>query len=238
MGCDIHLYVEKYDNDCWNIVSNTNPYISFYEDLAKNALEKGDIDREKYMKERIESLKSKEPIVYEGWLYNGRNYSLFSILADVRNDYEIIPIDYPRGLPDNLSNELAVEKEIWEGDGHSYSYFTFKEILDYDWENQYLEKEAYVTEEVYKQFKNNGDPYPCCGGVGGGNVEIVLNKEMNRIINNKYPWEKDKVFYTSIKWHEKYCNIAEEFLKNINKYINENDIRDLNNYRIVFWFDN
>lgn len=42
-------------------------------------------------------------------IYIDRNYELFSILANVRNNGEIIPISEPRGFPKNASNEIEMD---------------------------------------------------------------------------------------------------------------------------------
>jgi len=96
-----------------------------------------------------------------------RNYRAFAILADVRNGYgfagmdtgePVIPISYPRGFPEDISEELdkmllsndedddfwyAEEQRdppsddeeeiepIWLGD-HSFSWVTLEELLNYD----------------------------------------------------------------------------------------------------------
>lgn len=83
MGCDIHLYVEKKNSEGkWELLKGKNPMISFYEDLLSDC---NDEDRKQQYKKEIDSYTKKEPETYEGWLYDGRNYRLFSILADVRN---------------------------------------------------------------------------------------------------------------------------------------------------------
>lgn len=238
MGCDIHLFVEKKDNNNWIGVYGQNPWISEYESFAKTAAKRGDIQKAKWDQEYVDKLKRDCPTVLEGWLYDGRNYNLFAILADVRNEYDIKPIDMPRGLPVDVSNEVQGENHDWDLGGHSYSYFTFKELLDYDWENHSVENEGFVDEYTYKNFKETGNPYPCSKDVDGGNVKKVLNSEMNRILKNKYSWEENKSFYTAIKWSEKFSEIAKVFLDNLNDYIFKNNIIDLDDYRIVFWFDN
>lgn len=236
MGCDIHIYVErKNNNDVWEAISGANPWISTYKDWTEHADTE---ERKQYLLNRVAEMEREEPEIFQGWIYDGRNYNLFAILADVRNYYSLRPIDYPRGLPNDVSDVVKQESDDWNGDGHSYSYYTFEELMQFDWDNNYVENEGFVSEEVYKQFKETGNPYPCSKGVGGGNVEKVLNCEMDRIIKNKYSWEKGKSFYTIIKWKESYAEVAEGFLNNIKKYILENNICDIKNYRIVFWFDN
>lgn len=60
-----------------------------------------------------------------------RNYTLFAILAGVRNyDYNI-PINSAKGVPADASNEYLDAVNEMEGDGHNHSYLTLQEILDY-----------------------------------------------------------------------------------------------------------
>jgi hypothetical protein len=68
------------------------------------------------------------------YIYDGRNYYLFALLADVRNySGEIIPFRKPRGLPEDLSKILRDQNEEWDSDGHSHSYFMLSELLSFDW---------------------------------------------------------------------------------------------------------
>lgn len=214
MGCDIHVFLEKKDGDKWLAVQGPNPYYGKWDGESELTL--------------------------EGWLFDGRNYNLFSILADVRNNCGAVPISMPRGVPEDASMEITKESECIGCDGHTHSWYTLKELLEFNWDNSFVENEAYVSEEVYKQFKNGGGPYPCCGDISGPKIEKILNYEMDRVIKNKYPWEINKQFYTAIKWKTSYKDIADNMLESINKYIEQQSISnsELDDYRIVFWFDN
>lgn len=70
---------------------------------------------------------------YPSCLYRGRNYHLFSILADVRSYGDGTAISEPRGVPDDASDAYLYIVEQWKGDGHSHSYFTLTELLEHDW---------------------------------------------------------------------------------------------------------
>ena len=78
--------------------------------------------------------------LYKGkWIYRKvqgelepRSYKLFGILAGVR-DEEQVPIVPPRGLPDDMSETTAIEAKIWERDGHTPSWLTLPELLNFDW---------------------------------------------------------------------------------------------------------
>jgi hypothetical protein len=131
MGCDCHFYVER-----WTSSNN-------YEgprDLSE--------DREQKLNEVLEDVPSKFRWVsadkwkledgnwhvdYNLEYYNGRNYYLFSILADVRNGSGIEPINYPKGIPDDASTGYLYKCDQWDSDAHSHSYFTLEELLNVDW---------------------------------------------------------------------------------------------------------
>lgn len=77
-----------------------------------------------------------DSMVYENDLYDdgfrplshyARSYTLFATLAGVRGDD---PIEYPKGIPENCSLEYKKLCDVWEGYGHSHSYFTLRELLD------------------------------------------------------------------------------------------------------------
>jgi hypothetical protein len=178
---------------------------------------------------------------------------LFAILADVRNGYGFAgcdtgdgfkPIAEPRGLPEDVSPGVKKMSDYWDCDGHSHSYFTLKELLDYDWE-QTTSHRGWVSEEVYKQFKETGDPYPCSGGVGGSKVVYLTNEEMDRLIDGSLQREADKHYYTQIQWQVTYAECCRGFiegtipkLKELAKPNRYQDDIDPDTVRIVVWFDN
>ncbi len=125
MGCDIHVYLEKYTSvngeykwvnvDHWQL----NPDFGSHENEREYDL-----------------------IPF----YWGRNYDLFSILAEVRGSYD--PIDDPRGLPEDVTDATRKEFERWGRDAHTPSYYTLKELKDYLYNNSEDEE---ITETL-KQF--------------------------------------------------------------------------------------
>ena len=66
-------------------------------------------------------------------IYDNRNYYAFSVLADVRNSYDIVPISEPRGIPEDCCYPIRHKVDSMGSDGHSHSYFTLKELLEVDW---------------------------------------------------------------------------------------------------------
>lgn len=117
MGCDVHFYVEVKKDGAWQSA-----------DRWKNQADAGE--------------NAYYDVDYDERFYTSRNYNLFAILADVRNGYGFAgittgegfkPIDEPRGVPNDASNEYKAIVKQWDGDGHSHSYFTVAELLAYDW---------------------------------------------------------------------------------------------------------
>lgn len=108
MGCDIHVHLEKYSSIHgeykWVNVDHwqLNPYFGIDED-------KNEYDLVSF--------------------YNGRNYDLFSILAEVRGSLD--PIDEARGLPEDVSPRTKYEYDRWNMECHTPSYYTLKELKDY-----------------------------------------------------------------------------------------------------------
>lgn len=107
MGCDIHMYVEYKINSKDNSTWRCGDYFKVYDPLSE-----------------IPTMKRIE-------LYGDRNYSLFAVLADVRN-YDLVEyIAEPKGLPDDATEYVKQEYSNWGSDAHSCSYFTLQELIDY-----------------------------------------------------------------------------------------------------------
>lgn len=103
MGCDIHLYKEKFIDGKWLTADEWRAY------------DYGDDDKG-------------QEVPYEK-RYTGRNYNLFGILSKgVRRDFDFA--FEPRGLPFNPCPEIAAESDGWGGDGHSHSYLYLHELKD------------------------------------------------------------------------------------------------------------
>lgn len=80
--------------------------------------------------------------VYDDW-FSSRNYSLFAMLADVRNGYgfagvdigdQVEPISKPRGIPDDASASTKKEVDWWGCDGHSHTWFSAGDLVAVPWE--------------------------------------------------------------------------------------------------------
>lgn len=134
MGCDIHMYVEynrtgKAESD-WLC----GDYFRVADPLA-----------EKPAIKRIE-------------LYGERDYSLFAVLADVRNSNLCDYIAEPRGLPDDVTEFVKREYGAWGNDAHSCSYFTLRELIDYHDEHKPQDLLGYdVLKPLINKLKQRAD---------------------------------------------------------------------------------
>jgi hypothetical protein len=120
MGCDIHMYAEV-----------RNKKTNKWEKVGKV------FKNEWYDPEQKTKVYEEHGYEWNAQFtdqpYDERNYDVFAVLAGVRRD--ATPIDKPRGLPEDISDEV---KQIAENDpdGHSYSYLTLKELLSYNWKDE------------------------------------------------------------------------------------------------------
>lgn len=71
-------------------------------------------------------------------VFKDRNYALFAILANIRNSENMPYISEPRGLPEDVSEEIRLQ--IKYGEYHSTTWFTADELLEFNW-NQTFEYE-------------------------------------------------------------------------------------------------
>ena len=93
MGCDIRTYLEVK-----RIVNGETNWIS------------ADLYKKNCYDDPNSSYDDEYNIVN---IYDGRDYELFSILADVRNYHNNQPIDEARGIPDDCCKEIKQEYERW-----------------------------------------------------------------------------------------------------------------------------
>lgn len=221
MGCDIHLYVEVKKYSTWESADTWET----------------DNHGDKF-------------VPYEKRLFTGRNYNLFSILANVRNRYKFIPITDPKGLPNDVSEPVKNQSKNWEGNSHSHSFLTVQEILEFDWTQTVTLKGFLTAIGYYEIMRLKNDPNCYCGGVFGPNIQIISNQEMeekiNQVLNDSkelsYQEIEEKImndlqfFYTEYKWTLPYYKTSTYFWSNtIPKLLKLGKPEDI---RLVFWFDN
>lgn len=87
---------------------------------------------------------------------DGRNYSRFATLANVRNYGNTPYIDEPRGLPADVTKEVKAGADDWGDDGHSHSYFTLKELIDFQKNAPPLRFRGMISPEAQKALDETG----------------------------------------------------------------------------------
>lgn len=128
MGCDIHMHVEYKDRTGkWAC----GDYFSLDPD---STLENPRYDLQEF--------------------YGGRNYGLFSILADVRNYDNIEPIENPRGLPEDISEFVKRCYKHWVMVAHSFSYFTLQELIDFYKTSYDYDTDSGALKTIIDELKN------------------------------------------------------------------------------------
>lgn len=143
MGCDIHLYKEKFVDGQW---------------VTADVWQKCDLDD------------SRMEVPYES-TYNDRNYNLFGLLAGVRNDHEYSLV--ARGMPFDACELVSKASSDWDCDGHSHSYIYLHELksLRNFLQTQTVKIEGMKDKaslEKFQESMQSGSPdydllYPYCG---------------------------------------------------------------------------
>ncbi len=156
MGCDIHWYVDRFTTDPQN---DTAPTAKVHRrDERVNEL-LGERPEPRWISAdtwEVEDYGDGDMhwSNYPNAFYSGRNYHLFSRLADVRSYGDGSAISEPRGVPEDASDAYLYVVNQWKGDGHSHSYFTLTELLEHDW-NEF--NEFNETLEKMKKLDENTD---------------------------------------------------------------------------------
>jgi hypothetical protein len=143
MGCDIHSFVELKTEDGWFMVPGLFPQNSFG--------------------------RKWDGTTHQNEPFEGRNYGVFGFLANVRNYSLIPPLSEPRGLPDGISKPIKESYEKWDGDGHSHSWLTLKELSDFDYSATFEDRRC--TKQVGPNSFNGASDS------GDGNGKLVTFRE-------------------------------------------------------------
>lgn len=207
MGCDIHPCVEiKGEDGKWKAVKPSLPE-SRYGEFRGGA---------EY-----------------GWQWDfDRNYNAFALMADVRNDGFIIPIDTPRGLPPDVTPEIREELDC--ADYHSISWLGLPEILQAISGGE-LADGGLVDERGFKHYLEKGSPNMWCGSVFVDGLKIVSNEQMKAIVEGREPREKGAVYFTEIRWNTPIKQSVFALVKLVEML---KKLGDPERIRVVFGFDN
>jgi hypothetical protein len=181
--------------------------------------------------------------------YHEHNYTLFAMLAGVRNYHDLPSIAPPRGLPEDLSTDLQdiaeerTEYEIadrlygcgWLGD-HSHSWLTVAEIDAGAWdvaevESGWVDSTQFCVALERGEGRGYGRPNSWSGAVGGGRVEHVTPDVMiKRIAAGTADF-----CYTEISWQITRRELAGSFIAVFVPALRALGAPE--NVRIVFGFD-
>ena len=210
MGCDIHLYTErrykKDDKEIWICRDHfkRNSYSVLYPE-------------EFYEKEwEIVSI------------YDHRDYNLFAALADVRNYDHVIPIDKPRGLPEDVSKDVYSESLRWGSDGHSHSWLTARELFIYQRRHPTKRREGMLDPDDVKKLDEEGIiPTSWCQWTNVKGAEKRVWIEPGSSVDELVEAVKKRM-------SEEFWIF--DFLNNDEKEKKFSEHAD--DFRIVFWFDN
>lgn len=144
MGCDIHLFAEVKPRR-----TLLHRIVFFWKKTKwKN------IDR--WTKNKYFEPGNGEPfleIESENRFYTGgRSYNLFSALCGVRSECfnDPVSISEPRGLPDDVSQEVLEESQSYGSDGHSHNWNTLKELKEFDWSSYGNTTDRFLNEVIPK----------------------------------------------------------------------------------------
>lgn len=204
MGSDIHTYLERKQ-----VINGKERWVSI--DYWKN--------NPYYYNSPNEERKM--DVVH---VYNNRNYSIFSILADVRNYGNNEPIAKPKGLPVNVSPEVKTEFDYWGCDAHSTSYLTLKELIDWFEKNPKQKYRGMISQSQQKDLDKGILPSEWCQGTDMEGYEFREWEDESELIQIIKPI-KERVMEEF--WIYDFQKDKEERIKKI-----------ADNIRIVFWFDN
>lgn len=205
MGCDIHLYAERRERDRWVTLDHWTRKDSELE------------------------------VRYEKLFYSGRNYNLFSILANVRNGSGFagsktgdgfVPIATPRGVPEDACAEYKEVVAVMDGDGHSHSWFTVAELMACDWTQETL-LSGIVNLHELGRWKLNGRPDQWSSMISGQGIKIFPTPKLESI---------ESCFANGANWWTLYHSPADPF-GNLEKLDDEKWSQTLANIQAKFGCD-
>lgn len=218
MGCDIHLYVERQKKDgTWvRVPDSKGPKHPYYDPNADE--------------------RHKEYFDKPEW-NTGRDYMLFARLAGVRRNVK--PIAEPKGVPSDMSKSTAKDWKQGQGDWHTASYLSAKELLDAKdepWQFRHC-----LSMKLYKEYMANGKtelPPEDDNFLWGrpSNLKLISNAEMERMLSLSAFWNGDD-YYTDILIQDPNLEADMHLWEKIVPAMLAVEPNP-EKIRIVFWFDN
>jgi hypothetical protein len=163
-------------------------------------------------------------------LLTGDN-TLHRIVDEANKDVCIKPIVEPRGMPDNLSNEV---KQAFINDvelSSLHTYFLLAELLHFDWSKKVV-LNGYLDRDGFSSYpENNSYDFVSEETLVSLEHRKISNKEMQGHILSEEKPEKNTLF-THVNWEATYESLFAPFLSAVN------DLQPVNNpenIRFVIW---
>jgi len=214
MGTDIHGYAEVRRRGAWEKVGAVFPYHWFDPTFPES---------------------EQNPRLTDEF-FTERNYNLFAILADVRNDHgAFVPIDTPRGLPDDLSVEMRAIVAARRDRPHDESYLTLAELLAFDWDGWQTPYRGVIPEREWEHYRKYGRPRHWLPAIIEGPPIVVLD-EPDYMALRLHPalHDRSKNYFIRAAWTESYADAVAPFITQVlGKLVLLGKPEDV---RIVFWF--
>lgn len=223
MGCDIHVGVEVLREEFEGATNHQHA-------LAK-------VSRGRRWKNipppTITLFKNADGSDYTGtYWYWGRNYRLFALLADVRNDYSITPIDMPRGLPVDMDPET--EDDL--SDEHSQTWFLLSELLAAS--DQQILVPGVVTLDEYEILRKGGpSPTSWARSIFGGGIVTISEQQANDILDGKADRDAGVDYRVDTTWTDTLADTLSEWAEFLDRIKPLSETGDFTDVRVVMDFD-
>lgn len=171
-----------------------------------------------------------------------------SFFPDLGSSYDLFTkeISEVRGIPEGINSNLKNCLESWKRDSHSHSWLLASEIRDFDWGKK-LKVTDYVSMEMYYEIMKGNSPFYTFSKrcYSSDQSEEISEEEMRNFINKlSFKTEDElykkinktaRLYYCKATWEDTYEKVYPWhvwFLEKLEKF------GDLNNIRLVFWYDN
>ena len=143
---------------------------------------------------------SNEPALMPKPFFESGHKELAAILAGVNNPIRskepFVPVAEARGLPPDMSPELAAWLGRWVGDpAFAGSWCTARELLEFDWTGRIMRRQAMVDSRAAHLF---------AGRRGFPSKEWPKDVQMSYAV-----WMRDGV---EVEWEESYAEIVGDFV--------------------------
>ena len=201
--------------------------------------------------------------------YQSRNYRAFAFLADVRNGFEangsgrgIQPIAAPRGVPVDASPEWLHKVDTeWGGGMHSLSYFTLTELMEADWDQEFVQR-GIIPEDLYLSLRGTDkSPQAWYAGIGGGFITTLTQEDYESMCDQNGELkarDKYQKYHVQYSWTDTVKEAASDLYEVVHTHlikcapfvttpavgtshpssVPSDTPRDTDKVRLVFGFDN